>query len=152
MKNWIKIISTIVIVLVIDLITKHFLFNVTYFNLIPNVVSIATNYGNDGAAWGIMSGEILTLVIISCVMLVALFIYNHFVKNKNTFYCLGFGLMVGGALGNLIDRLWLNYVRDFIFLDFWPTFPTFNIADSCLCVGTAMLAIFIIFCSTKKEK
>lgn len=151
MKNWIKIISTIVIVLVIDLITKHFLFDVEYFNLIPNVISIATNGGNTGAAWGFMSGETLSLIIISCVMLVALFIYNHFVKNKNTFYCLAFGFMIGGAIGNLIDRIWLRYVRDFIFLDFWPTFPIFNIADSFLCIGTAMMAIYIIFIMNKKE-
>ena len=151
MKNWLKIISTIIVVLVIDLITKHFLFNVSYFNLIPNIISIASNGGNDGAAWGIMSGKTVTLIIISCVMLVALFIYNHFVKNKNTFYCLGFGFMVGGAIGNLVDRIWLNYVRDFIYLDFRPTFPTFNIADSFLCVGTVIMAIFIVFGVTKKE-
>ena len=149
MKNWIRIIVAIVIVLVIDLITKHFLFDVEYFNLIPNCVSIATNGGNTGAAWGIMSGEILTLIIISFIMLIALFIYNHFVKNKNLFYCLGFGFMVGGALGNLVDRVFLGYVRDFIFLDFWPTFPVFNVADSFLCVGTLMMAIFIIFGNEK---
>lgn len=151
MKNWIKIITTIIIVLVIDLITKHFLFDVEYFNLIPNVISIATNGGNDGAAWNIMSGQTVTLVIISLLMISALFIYNHFVKNKNTFYCIAFGLMIGGAVGNLVDRIMLQYVRDFIFLDFWPTFPVFNIADSCLCVGTAMLAIFLIFMGDKKE-
>ena len=59
--------------------------------------------------------------------------------------------MIGGAVGNLVDRIMLNYVRDFIFLDFWPTFPIFNIADSFLCVGTVMLAIFLVFFSDKKE-
>lgn len=151
MKNWIKIISTIVLVLVIDLITKHFLFDVEYYNLIPNVISIATNGGNDGAAWNIMSGKIISLIIISVLMIVALFIFNHYVKNKNTFYCLAFGFIVGGAMGNLIDRIVLKYVRDFIFLDFWPTFPVFNMADSFLCVGTVMLAIFLIFVGEKKE-
>lgn len=151
MKNWIKIIATIVIVLVIDLVTKHFLFNVEYFNLIPNVISVATNGGNDGAAWNIMSGKIVTLIMISVIMIVALFIFNHTVKNKNTFYCLAFGFIIGGALGNLIDRITLQYVRDFIFLDFWPTFPIFNLADTFLCIGTAMLAIFIIFFNNKKE-
>jgi signal peptidase II len=54
----------------------------------------------------------------------------------------------------MIDRIMLSYVRDFIFLDFWPTFPTFNIADSCLCIGAVMLAIFILFMSAgaKSEK
>lgn len=150
MKNWIKIILSILIVLVIDLITKHFLFDVEYFNLIPNVISIATNGGNDGAAWNIMSGKTFTLIMISGLMIVALFIFNHYIKNKNTFYCLAFGFIIGGALGNLVDRIIFNYVRDFIFLDFWPTFPIFNIADSFLCIGTVMLAIFLIFVGDKK--
>ena len=152
MKNWFKIIFSIVCVLVIDLITKHFLFDVEYFNLIPNVVSIATNGGNDGAAWGIFSGEVTMLVLVSVVMLVALFLFNHFIKNKNTFYCIGFGFVIGGALGNLYDRVALRYVRDFIFLDFWPTFPVFNFADSFLCVGAVMLALYILFAGEKKSE
>ena len=150
-KHWIIIISIILFVLVADLTTKHFLFNVEYFNLIPNVISVASNGGNTGAAWGIMSGQTITLIIVSCVMIISLFIYNYFVKNKNVLYCIGFGFIIGGALGNLFDRIFLNYVRDFIFLDFFPTFPIFNLADSFLCVGTVLLAVFIIFFSNKKE-
>ena len=152
MKNWIKIITSIVLVLVADLVTKHFLFDVEYFNLIPNVISVAGNVENTGAAWGMFSGETIWLIIVSVLMIVALFVFNHFVKNKNTFYCLSFGFVIGGALGNLIDRIWLNYVRDFIFLDFFPTFPVFNIADSFLCVGAVMLAIFILFMQGKKSE
>ena len=154
MKNAIRILATIILVLVVDLTTKHFLFEVKYFNLIPNVISIATNGGNTGAAWGLLSGKTWQLILVSIVMVIALLIFNHFVKNKNKFYCVGFGLVIGGALGNMIDRIMLSYVRDFIFLDFWPTFPTFNIADSCLCIGAVMLAIFILFMSAgaKSEK
>ena len=152
MKSWIKIIVTIILVLVVDLTTKNFLFDVDYFNLIPNVISIATNGGNSGAAWGILSGKTITLIIISALMIVALFLYNHFVKNKSTFYCISFGFIIGGAVGNLIDRIVLGYVRDFIYLDFFPSFPVFNFADSFLCVGAVMLAIFILFLSNKKKE
>lgn len=152
MKNWFKIIFTIVFVLVADLVTKHFLFNVEYFNLIPNVISIATNGGNSGAAWGVFSGKTIWLIIVSVVMIVVLFLFNHFVKNKNTFYCIAFGFMIGGAVGNLIDRIAFKYVRDFIFLDFFPTFPIFNLADGFLCIGAVMLAIFILFMSGKKSE
>jgi len=145
MKNWLKIITLIVFVLVIDLVTKHFLFDVKYFNLIPNVISVATNGGNDGAAWGMLSGKKITLIIITSIMLIALFIFNHFVKNKNTIYIIGFSFIVGGAIGNLVDRIWLGYVRDFIFLDLMPTFPTFNMADSFLCIGCALIVIYILF-------
>lgn len=151
MKNVLKIFLVISIVLVIDLITKHFLFSVSYFNLIPNVISIATNGGNNGAAWGMFSGKTVMLILIAVVMILALFLFNHFVKNKNWFYVISFGLIIGGALGNLIDRIVFSYVRDFIFLDFWPTFPVFNIADSCLTVGAVMMAIFILFMSEKKK-
>lgn len=151
-KNWIIIIVTIILVLVADLVTKHFLFDVEYYNLIPNVISVATNGGNTGAAWGIFSGETFWLICVSILMIVALFIFNYFVKNKNTFYCVAFGFIIGGAVGNLVDRLWLKYVRDFIFLDFWSTFPIFNLADSFLCVGAVMLAIFILFVSDKKSE
>ena len=152
MKNWLKIIFTIILVLVADLVTKHFLFDVEYFNLIPNVISIASNGGNTGAAWGIFSGKTLTLAIVSIVFIIALFVFNHFIKNKNTFYCIAFGFVIGGAVGNLIDRLVLRYVRDFIFLDFFPTFPIFNLADSFLCVGAVMLSIFILFMSGAKNE
>ncbi len=152
MKNWIKIIVSIVLVLVADLVTKHFLFNIEYFNLVPNVISVAGNVQNTGAAWGMFSGKTIWLILISILMIVALFVFNRFVKDKNTFYCLSFGFVIGGAIGNLIDRIWLNFVRDFIFLDFWPTFPVFNVADSFLCIGAVMLAIFILFMQGKKNE
>ncbi|MBQ9795373.1 MAG: signal peptidase II [Clostridia bacterium] len=152
MKNWLKIIITIVLVLVADLVTKHFLFHVEYFNLIPNVISIATNGGNTGAAWGVFSGKTITLALVSVAMIILFFVFNHFVKNKNTWYCLSFGFVIGGAFGNLIDRLIFKYVRDFIYLDFFPSFPVFNLADSFLCVGAIMLTIFILFMSGKKSE
>ena len=151
MKKFLIVALTIILVLVADLTTKHFLFEVEYFNLIPNVVSIATNGGNTGAAWGIFSGKVAGLIITSVVMIAALLIYNHFVKNKPVFYCISFGFILGGALGNLFDRVVFQYVRDFIFLDFWPSFPTFNIADMFLCIGAVMLAIHILFVPEKKS-
>lgn len=152
MKKFIVSLITIICVLVADLVTKHFLSAVEYFNLIPGVISIATNHGNTGAAFGMFEGKTLALIIVTIIMLVALFIYNHFVKNKSVFYCLSFSFVVGGAVGNLIDRCVLGYVRDFIYLDFWPSFPIFNIADSFLCIGCVMLAIYILFLQSKPEK
>ena len=151
MRKKILIILVLIFVLVIDQITKHFLFKVEYFNLIPHFISISTNGGNTGAAWGIFSGNTIFLVIVSILLIAALFIFNHFYKNKSVFYCISFAFVVGGAVGNLIDRLMLGYVRDFIFLDFFPSFPIFNVADSFLCVGAVMLAICILFAGTKKK-
>ncbi len=151
LKHWLSIILVISIVLVVDLITKHFLFSVDYYNLIPNVLSVMSNGGNDGAAWGIFSGERVLLISLTIVMITALFVFNAFVKKKNLFYCISFGFIIGGALGNLYDRIRFSFVRDFIFLDFFPSFPIFNMADSFLCIGAVMLAIFILFMSGEKS-
>ncbi|MBE7076995.1 MAG: signal peptidase II [Clostridiales bacterium] len=151
MKKWLTIIFTVMLVLVIDQVTKHYLFKVEYFNLIPNVISVSTNGGNSGAAYGILSGKTMTLIIVSSIMIVALLIYNYFSKENHMLYFISFGFILGGAIGNLIDRIWLKYVRDFIFLDFYPSFPIFNMADSFLCVGAVMLAVYILFFAGKKK-
>ena len=152
MKRILTIIFTIILVLAIDLVAKHFLFDITYKNIIPNVVSISSNGGNDGAAWGILGGKTTLLIVISVLMIIALFVYNFFVKKKTIFYCISFGFIIGGALGNLYDRIVFGYVRDFIYLDFFPSFPTFNFADSFLCIGAIMMAIFILFMADKKSE
>lgn len=64
---------------------------------------------------------------------------------------MGFSLVFGGAVGNLIDRLFLGYVRDFIALDF-INFPVFNIADMCLCAGVIVLLVFFLFLYPKYNK
>ena len=151
MKNFFKISIVLILVLVTDLVTKHFLSNIEYLNIIPNVISFATNNGNDGVAFGLFSGERVWIIVISSILIAALLVFNHFVKNKNTFYCLGFGFVLGGAIGNLVDRIWLGTVRDFIYLDFFKMFPIFNFADTFICIGAFMLAIFILF-SGKGEK
>ncbi len=152
MKKWLTIIFTILFVLVVDLTTKHFLFSVNYYNLIPNVISISSNGGNTGAAFGVFSGKTISLIIVSILLIIVLFIFNYYIKKKTVFYCISFGLIVGGALGNLYDRIVLGYVRDFIYLDFWPSYPIFNIADCCLCVGVLMLAIYLLFFMERKNE
>ena len=59
---------------------------------------------------------------------------------------------MGGAVGNLIDRLFLGYVRDFISLDFLGNFPVFNIADMCLLAGVIVLCVFFLFSYPKLNK
>ena len=151
LKRWWKILVSLVVVLAVDLITKYFLFDIDYFNLIPGVISIMSNGGNTGAAFGIMSGQTITLIIVSILMIIALFIFNHFVKNRNTVYSIAFGFIIGGALGNLYDRIILGYVRDFIYLDFMPFFPVFNFADTFLCLGAIIMAIYLLFLSNREK-
>lgn len=151
MKNWLRIIFVILLVLVADLVTKHFLFEVEYFNLIPNIISIQGYVENTGVAGGLLADSGIMVILLSVAMIVALLVFNYFVKKKTALYCISFGFILGGALGNLYDRIALSHVRDFIFFDFWPSFPTFNVADSFLCIGAVMLAIYILFSGIEKK-
>lgn len=99
---------------------------------------------NTGAAFSMFSNSTLLLTLLSAVFVVAFFVYDFFMYRKNGWYFASFILIVSGAIGNLIDRASLGYVRDFIRLDFMA-FPIFNVADSCLTVGIVCYAIFILF-------
>ncbi len=98
---------------------------------------------NTGAAYGIFSGQTALLISVSIVMLILLIVYNYFNKNKSIYYSISMGLIIGGAIGNLIDRIFLGYVRDFIKLSIFNF--NFNIADACLTIGVILFAIYLIF-------
>ena len=98
---------------------------------------------NTGAAYGIFAGQTVPLIIVTCVVLALIFAYNWFHKDKSVLYCIGLGMIVGGAIGNLVDRIAFGYVRDFIKFSFFSF--TFNIADACLTIGVIIFAIYLIF-------
>ncbi len=101
---------------------------------------------NTGAAFGLFQGHSFALSIVASVgiaviLLYALFIYRRFPILENRLGMLALGLILGGAVGNLIDRLNLGYVTDFIDIGVWPTF---NIADSAVTVGVIILAYLLL--------
>ena len=105
-----------------------------------------THISNTGAAFGLFRGQSFALTIVALVGIVlllffVLLIYRRFphLNNLLSTVGLGLGLVLGGAIGNLIDRLRLGYVTDFIDFGFWPVF---NIADSAIVVGAIMFACF----------
>jgi signal peptidase II len=121
-----------ILIIILDQITKiiytnkHFLF-----------INYTTN---TGAAFSLFQNQIILLTIIS--FLVAIFIFLLARKEKNLRIPLAF--LFGGTIGNLIDRLFLGHVRDFIDLQVWPIF---NVADSFNVIG-----VLIIFYLVLKEK
>lgn len=97
---------------------------------------------NTGAAWGIMQGFNGGLVILSIVMLAVLIIFRRSILQDCMIHRIATGLMIGGIVGNLVDRVRLGYVVDFLHF-FWRNhhFPSFNVADSAICVGVALYMI-----------
>lgn len=97
---------------------------------------------NDGAAFGILQGAEAFLLVSTVVGIAALIGYLLWVPGDDRRYTLGFGLVLGGAVGNLIDRVRLGAVTDFID----PThYPAFNLADSAIVVGVFGLVLLAAF-------
>lgn len=107
---------------------------------------------NTGGAWSILSGHTWILILVSCLALAGIFVFDFFFfKKQSKLYSIGLAFIIGGALGNLIDRVFLGYVRDFIRLDFM-SFPIFNVADMCLVCGVILMCIYILFIYPKLEQ
>jgi signal peptidase II len=105
-----------------------------------------TSHRNRGAAWGILQGQMWFFYIITVIVIIGLVYYIQ--KMGRDHYLLGvaLGFMLGGAIGNFIDRLFRKEVVDFVnTYPFGYDFPVFNIADAALCVGVAMLMIYMLF-------
>ncbi|MDN2452919.1 signal peptidase II [Lactobacillus sp. UCMA15818] len=109
--------------------------------LIPSTLSIA-HIRNYGAAWNIFTGQKWFLFLITVIALGVLG-YLFFKLWKNWVYALGISLMIGGTLGNFIDRIRIGYVVDMLQLDF-INFPIFNVADSALSVGVLVIIIAML--------
>ena len=97
---------------------------------------------NTGAAWGMFSGQNLALAVLAFAMLVALVLFRRQFLPPGRVHRVALGLLCGGIVGNLFDRLRLAYVVDF--LDFFHRgwhFPAFNVADSAICIGVAIYVL-----------
>ena len=143
MKKKSLIIATIIIV--IDQLIKILIDNLlsTSIVIIPNFFSLQKVY-NTGAAWSILSNGTSILIIIAIIAFLLLLKYqNKFKINfRNT---LAFGLIYGGLIGNLIDRIVYGYVIDYLrFIIFNYDFPIFNLADSAIVIGFILLILAII--------
>jgi len=135
------------IVFIVDLIIKTYLrLNLPYesFPLIKNILHITVIF-NKGAAFGILRQNTTFLIYIGIIFILIFFAFIHKEKRKDLFFLVACGLIIGGALSNLCDRIFLGYVVDYIDIRVWPVF---NLSDSCITVGACLL----FFDSFKKPK
>lgn len=137
---------TVILVLLLDQITKYIVFAYDSLNIqvIKNFFYIG-QVKNTGAAWGILSGNMWIFYVVTLVAIV--FILNVYRKSEHRewYFKTALMLILAGAIGNFIDRLVFNYVRDFLdFHIFGYDFPLFNIADSALVVGVMLVILYVI--------
>ena len=112
------------------------------FHLWEDVLHL-TFVKNPGAAWGMLANHRWVFLTFSTVAIVGLGIYLFGFSKDNKWVKISLAMIIGGGIGNMIDRIWLGYVVDFI--DFTLiNFPVFNVADSFVTVGAGMLMAYLI--------
>lgn len=142
-KGNIKIIILILLFIVIDFVSKILVINLLKSNtlIIINNFLKFTYIKNMGAAFGILSGNIILLIIITLFFIY--YIIKELKNNSNKkLSIISYALILSGAIGNLIDRVFRGYVVDFIsFTIFGREMAVFNVADSYITIGVILLLI-----------
>ena len=142
MRAWLAL-SAVVIAL--DLYSKHLVVQAFEYGEHLSLTSFfdLVRYHNEGAAFSFLSGAGgWQRIFFSVIALVASIVIIRLLRKHpgQTLFCLGLSLVLGGALGNLYDRLTLGYVVDFLFFHYQEYYwPAFNVADSAICVGVVLL-------------
>jgi len=148
MKNRYAILAAVTaLVLVIDQATKVYIDRtMQLYQSIPVVKGLfsITYMRNKGAAFSFLSSfdyRLPFFILVSLVAVVAILVAYRKLRDDQRFAALSLALILSGAVGNLIDRIRLGEVIDFLDV-FWQThhWPAFNVADSAICVGVALLA------------
>jgi signal peptidase II len=145
-----RVIVVAAIVLIADQVTKQIVVNTIDTEgkviLIEGFLKFV-NWQNTGAAWSQFQGKSLQLAAISLVALGALIHYRHHFGIHTKTGKLAMGMLIGGILGNLIDRVAYQHVVDFIRFYLYQRgggeigYPAFNIADTGICVGVGLLFV-----------
>ena len=136
------------VLVIIDQIIKYFvsayLQPVGSVSVIDNIFSL-TYVENKGVAFGMFSDMRWIFVVLTSILLVIIIFYMFKKRPKGKFFYVCAALIIGGGIGNLIDRIFYGYVIDYLSLSFFP--PVCNFADYCITAGTIMLVIYLLFFS-----
>lgn len=139
----------IILGLFLDRITKIWALNTLI--KVPEIVLIENLFSfsyleNRGAAFGIFQNKVIFLALVTFIIMVMIVYYLIRYKPQSKLLRISLALILSGAIGNLIDRIGYKYVVDFIMIHYKDIyyFPTFNVADMLVVIGTAFLAIYLM--------
>ena len=118
-------------------------------NVLGDVFKI-TYVRNDGVAFGMFSGMQWLFIVITVLMMGAIFFYMFKKRPDSKLFYFTVALIIGGGIGNLIDRICYGYFVDYLSLSFFN--PVCNFADYCITVGVILLAVYLLFFADKKDR
>lgn len=113
------------------------------------------SHRNRGAAWGMLQGQMWLFYIVTFIVIIGILYYFHKEAKGQPLFSISLMLLLGGAVGNFIDRLWRKEVVDFIdvlipIINY--DFPIFNVADAALTIGVIVIILHVFLDEKKKEK
>ena len=132
------------IVAIIDQISKNIVVSsLKPHQSIPIIQNIfhLTYVQNTGAAFSMLRGKTYFFILVSSLIIIAIIYFAHKIPKEKRLLRMMLGFVLGGATGNLIDRVRLGFVVDFFDFRIWPVF---NIADSAVVIGMIVIAYYLI--------
>lgn len=146
--------SIIIVGIVLDLVSKHFFAlrfetNSQKIVVIPNLFEFVF-VKNTGAAYGIFGDSTVMLSVVSILFIIGFVLFDIFNHKNDWLYIFGIGLILSGAIGNLVDRLFLGYVRDFISIKLFSF--VFNLADLFITAGVICFLVYLLISLIKEKK
>lgn len=156
MKNVLILLIPIVIV-ALDQLTKQLITRTMEIGESHRVVRnflYITYHRNSGAAFGIFQGQMLFFYIVTAIAVIAIVLWMSKLNfKKEAVLATSLALILGGALGNFIDRVMYQAVIDFIHTIWWGnSFPIFNVADIALVSGAILMAVDVLFLDRRRKK
>lgn len=151
-----KIVGISTIIIILDQLIKYLISNKIELNESIEIINhffLITYVQNIGAAWNILSGNRWLLIMIGMISLIAIYLY--FIKDKKLkkIEVITYSILIGGIIGNLIDRIVYGYVIDYLsFNIFGYHFPVFNLADICIVVSVFLMIMIEIKGSEEKHE
>ena len=148
-RNKLLYLITLIVLIGGDQFTKHLISSSMQLGQSQAVIDnlfYFTYAHNTGVAWGMLAGHLWLFIIVALVSAVLMIVFFKRTHKEEVLTRFGLVLTFAGMIGNLIDRMVLGYVRDFIdVMIFNYNFPIFNIADMAVVIGVALIIIEIIF-------
>ena len=141
------------LVLLADQVSKHlvrtWLARGQSWDIAPSLMPLlrVTHVTNTGVAFGLFPKVGDLFIVVAVVVVVVIILYHRHIPREQWLMRVALGLQLGGAMGNLLDRLRHGFVVDFIDLNFWPlhNWPVFNVADASLVTGVVVLSLLLVW-------
>lgn len=140
------------LIIISDQLIKYFISSNMFLGqsipVVPQVFHL-TYILNPGAAFGILENQRWLFIFIAVILIIAVIYFYRYIKQLAKLFRIGIALLFGGAIGNMIDRIFIGKVVDYMDFRIWPIF---NLADIAIVSGCAIVAFYLLFHIERSDK